>query len=195
MKAAPLTLAAVVTGVLGTMGCLNDHLYMDPGENMGGGGFYGANGAAAMRGDVGTLVGFDNMGRDISFYADDAHVGFSGNVPHQNRFSSVFIDVQIENPGALPIGASLEQQGTAYDQWDVVDDSGAPLGDAAILNVYICPNGEGESGDADHIIVTRTGQESFTFTATSRNPGQNLNVDVAVASEREVAVLQNSMWR
>ena len=175
-----LALPALALALAGTVGCIDDRVYMDPASDFGGG-IFGQNGGAVLRGDVGQLTGLDTVGRDIMFYGEGADVTFSGNVPHQSRpTSSVYIDVAVLNAGRMPIGSSVEQD-VAGDVW--ADDD---VGDAPSLSVYICPNGEGVSGDADHIIVTRTGEQTFEFVATSSIPEQNLDIDLVVAGERDV---------
>jgi len=173
-----IALAALALTLACTVGCIDNRVYMDPVSDFG---LFGSNGGAALRGDVGQLTGLDTIGRDISFYGEGADVTFTGNVPHQTRpTSSVYIDVAVLNAGRMPIGSSVEQD-VAGDVYGAED-----MGDEPSLSVYICPNGEGVSGSADHIIVTRTGEETFEFVATSSVPEQNLDIDLVVAGERDV---------
>jgi len=87
----------------------------------------------------------------------------------------VFVSVQIVNAERLPIGTELRQEGV-IDTWE------AEASPEPALSVYLCPNGEGVSGNADDIFVTRTGPETFEFHATSSVPEQNLDVDVELAA-------------
>jgi hypothetical protein len=182
MPQAP-TLALLSTVAL--VGCVDERFYVDPAQGLDSG---WGNGAAAIRGDVGEVRDIDNLGRDLGFQSDERWVNFSGNVPHQRSSSSVFVQVDIHNAHQLPIGASLRQNGTG-DVYGVDDDAGP------VLSVYICPNGEGVSGHADDIVVTRVGRESFTFVATSSVPEQNLAIDLGVGSAQETAVIEQAMAR
>ena len=173
-----LSTAAVV-------GCVDERYYVDPNQQLDSG---WGNGAAAIRGDVGEVRGIDNLGRDMSFQSDGGWVNFSGNVPHQSSTSSVYVQVDIQNANRLPIGGELRQSGTG-------DVYAEPDGGEPVMSVYICPNGEGVSGNADEIVVRRVGQESFTFVATSSVPEQNLDIDLGVGSDRESGVIEAAMQR
>jgi hypothetical protein len=168
-----------------TIGCINEHHYIDPGQGLDNA---WGSGAAAIRGEVGQVRDIDSLGRDIAFQSDARWVNFSGNVPHQRSQSSVFVQVDIQNAHLLPIGGELHQGGTG-------DVYSATEADGPVLSVYICPNGEGLSGNADDIVVKRVGRESFTFIATSSIPEQNLDIDLGVGSEAEADVLQAELLR
>lgn len=182
----PVTAALLVLSTT-TIGCVSEHLYFDPDQVVDS--ILGiGTGAAAIRGDVGEVAGIDNVGRDIGFQSDAGWVNFSGNVPHQRGHSSVYVQVDIQNAHMLPIGGELHQDGTG-------DVYSATEADGPVLSVYICPNGEGLSGNADDIVVKRVGRESFTFIATSSVPEQNLDIDLGVGSEAEADVLQAELLR
>jgi hypothetical protein len=149
--------------------CMNERTYMDP--YSGGGYGLGANALAALRGNVGELADIDTESPEMWMTREPRVVQFSGNVPHQARpSSSVFLDIRIANAEQLPVGQELRQEGLR-DTWGEEIEGPA-------LDVYVCPNGEGVSGNADDIVVTRTGPDRFTFRAISTNVDQNLDVDL-----------------
>lgn len=179
-----LSILAVLS-TLAVVGCVDERFYVDPGQELDSG---WGNGAAAIRGDVGDVRGIDNLGRGLGYQSDGGWVNISGNVPHQSTSSTVYVQVDIQNANRLPIGGALRQSGTG----DVYAESadGSP-----VMSVYICPNGEGLSGNADEVVVTRIGQESFTFVASSSVPEQNLAVDLGVGNESEANLIREVMSR
>lgn len=154
-------------------GCMSERTYVDSNVlTETGSGMFGATASGFVRGDVGELEDFDSSARDMYLSRDERLIEFTGNVPHQSRgASSVYLDIVIANWERVPVGQELRQQGLA-DPWS------AESGDEPALDVYVCPNGEGVSGNADDIVVTRTGGSSFNFRAISSNPEQNLDVDL-----------------
>lgn len=174
--------AALALTALSTLACMNEHTYVDPASNTAMGDAWelgGGTGIAALRGDVGELTQIDSEARDMWVTRDTNVVEMSGNVPHQARAaSSVWLDIRIANADQLRVGEELRQEGTV-DTWDVSE------ADGPALDVYVCPNGEGVSGNADDIVVTRTGPDTFTFVARSTNPEQNLDVDLDLAASAE----------
>lgn len=178
--------AALLAVAAASVGCLDEHEYVEAFAEFGVG--WGA-GAAALRGDVGQIRGIDNLGQDISYQSGPTWVRFSGDVPHQSRrTSSVYIAVEVQNAHRLPIGGELSQTGTGDLYSD--DTDGTPQ-----LSVYICPNGEGVSGNADEIVVKRIGRASFTFVASSTVPEQNLAVDLGVGSDAESGLIEDEMMQ
>jgi hypothetical protein len=156
-------------------GCVAEREYVDAPENPFA--FGGGEGSAHVDGRVGQLE--DMNGSADSLWVDrvDNDVIFSGNVPHQSRTnSSVYVEVTVRNPDRMRQGEPLQQE-------NLGDDFYALEGDEPAMNVYLCPNGEGESGYAEDVVVTRTGRDTFTFNAIGTNPGQNLdaNVDLVAA--------------
>ena len=168
-----LSLAALSTA------CIGERAYVDPASNAVADDWFGGTGSAALRGDVGELTAIDNRATGMYVTKDTTTqtVEMSGNVPHQARdASSVWLDIRIVNADQLARGQELRQEGTV-DTWS------ATAADGPVLDVYVCPNGEGVSGNADDIVVTRTGPETFTFVARSTNVEQNLNVDLDLATD------------
>jgi hypothetical protein len=174
--AAALSLALVTV----TVGCVNERTYVDPASNaaeMGGWQGYGGTGTASLRGVVGELDGIDNTANDMWVTKETNLLEMSGNVPHQAQAgSSVYLDIRILNGSRLNVGEELRQEG-------VVDTWSEDVGEEPVLEVYVCPNGEGVSGNADDIVVTRTGPETFTFEARSTDTAQNLDVDLDLAAD------------
>jgi hypothetical protein len=171
-----LALPIAALALLSVTACLGERTYMDPYAN--GTGLFAPTspGAAFVRGDVGELTGIDNGSEDLWVTRERGAIAFAGNVPYQRRpGSSVYLDIRIANPEQLPVGQELRQEGLA-------DTFGAEPTDGPVLGVYVCPNGEGISGDADDIVVTRTGPDTFTFRAVSSLPEQNLDVDLDLAT-------------
>lgn len=173
----PVVVAAVALTVVAfsISGCINERTYIDEqstGAEMGWD-TWGGSGLAALRGDVGDLSGpdgIDNTSNNMWVTRDTTYVQMSGDVPHQARpGSSVYLDIVITNPNQMRVGEEVRQQG-------VVDDVYAADGPA--LDVYVCPNGEGISGNADDIVVTKTGRDTFTFEARSTDTAQNLDVNL-----------------
>jgi hypothetical protein len=179
LAASPTSLASALAVLVVTVGCVNERTYVDPESNtatMGGWQGFEGTGTASLRGDVGQLGGIDNSAEDMWVTRDVNVLEMSGNVPHQAQAgSSVFLDIRILNGSRLAVGQELRQEGTV-DTWS------EDVGDEPVLDVYVCPNGEGVSGNADDIVVTRTGPETFTFEARSSNPEQNLDVDLDLAA-------------
>lgn len=54
------------------------------------------------------------------------------------------------------------------------------------LDVYVCPNGAGESGSADDVVLTKLEDGTITVVATAEAPEQNLDLDIDVAPGMEV---------
>jgi hypothetical protein len=164
-------------------GCVNERTYVDADSSAyhddGWDRDLGGTGTAALRGDVGELTALDSHSADMYVVKDERTLELSGSVPHQARpGSSVWLDVRIVNAQQLRLGQELRQEGTV-DTFDV-DETDGPQ-----LDVYVCPNGEGVSGNADDIVVVRTGPETFTFTARSTNVEQNLDIDLDLATAGE----------
>jgi hypothetical protein len=180
----PLSILAVLS-TLAIVGCVDERTYVEPGQELDSG--WGM-GAAAVRGDVGDVRGIDNLSQGMGYQSDGGWVNLSGNVPHQLTDSSVYVQVDIQNANRLPIGGELRQTGVG----DVYTDA---EGGEPVMSVYICPNGEGVSGNADEIVVKRIGPESFTFVATSSVPEQNLAIDLGVGHEREANLIRDVMSR
>ena len=167
----------VIAGLIAaSVGCVNERVYMDPDAMAGWDDLGGGDGLALLRGDVGELRDIDNSTENMWVSQEPNAVDFSGDVPHQAREgSSVYLQVRILNPQRLQPNVELRQQGV-QDAWDDANTQ------EPVLDVYICPNGEGVSGNADDIVVTRTGPNAFRFVATSTNVDQNLNVDLDLQS-------------
>lgn len=181
----PTVLAILATTA--AVGCVDERDYLDPGQMLESG---WGTGTGAIRGDVGEIREIDSFANGLTFQSDPTWVTFSGNVPHQSSSSSVYVSVEIQNANRLQIGNELRQEGTG----DLYSDDGA--GDAAPqLSVYICPNGDGVSGNADEIVVRRIGRESFTFVAKSSIPEQNLDIDLGLGSDAESGIVQTEMAR
>ena len=167
-----LSLAAISTA------CMGERAYVDPASNVMADDWFGGTGSAALRGDVGDLTAIDNRatGMYVTKDATTQTVEMSGNVPHQARdASSVWLDIRIVNADRMRVGEELRQEGVV-DTWDT-DQIDEPA-----LDVYVCPNGEGISGNADDIVVTRTGPDTFIFEARSTDTAQNLDVDLDLAA-------------
>ena len=172
-----LSLAALSTA------CLGEREYVDPASSTVADDWFGGSGTAALRGDVGELTAIDSSAGGMYVTKDAATqtVEMSGNVPYQVRAeSSVWLDIRIVNANQLARGQELRQQGT-------IDTFSATEADGPVLDVYVCPNGEGVSGNADDIVVTRTGPETFTFVAKSTNVEQNLAIDLELATDDALA--------
>lgn len=173
------TLAAASLLVV-TVGCVNERTYVDPESSaaeMGGWQGFDGTGRASLRGDVGELNGIDNTASDMWVTKDATLLEMSGNVPHQAQpASSVYLDIRIVNGDQLAIGEELRQEG-------IVDTWNATEADGPVLDVYVCPNGEGISGNADDIVVTRTGRDTFIFEARSTDTEQNLDVNLDLAAD------------
>ncbi len=178
-----LVAAASLALVTVTAGCVNERTYIDPdasaNEMAGWQGFDGT-GRASLRGTVGELNGIDNTADNMWVNKDTTSLSMSGDVPHQAQAgSSVYLDIYIINREQLAIGEELRQEGT-LDVWAEDTTDQGPM-----LDVYICPNGEGVSGNADDIVVTRTGTDTYIFEARSTDTTQNLDVDLDLAADAE----------
>lgn len=175
-----LAAAASLALVTITVGCVNERTYVDADSNtadMGGWQDYGGTGRASLRGTVGELDGIDNTASDMWVTKDARLLEMSGNVPHQAQVgSSVYLDIRILNGDRLSVGEELRQEG-------VIDTWSEDVGEEPVLEVYVCPNGEGVSGNADDIVVTRTGPDSYIFEARSTDTTQNLDVDLDLAAD------------
>jgi hypothetical protein len=131
-----------------------------------------ANGGGAfVHGSVGRIVDMDS-GSIVDVFRERDAVQFSGDVPHQSLDDTkVFVSVRIANIDALAIGGELEQEGLK-DTWRAMP------ADGAVVDVYLCPNGDGVSGFADFVRLTRTRDSGYALHATSSNAEQNLDVDL-----------------
>lgn len=178
-----LVAAASLALVTVTVGCVNERTYIDPdtaANEMSGWQSFDGTGRASLRGTVGELNGIDNTADNMWVSKDTTSLSMSGDVPHQAQTgSSVFLDILIINREQLAIGEELRQEGTV-DVWAEDTTEQGPM-----LDVYICPNGEGVSGNADDIVVTRTGPDTYIFEARSTDTTQNLDVDLDLAADAE----------
>lgn len=179
-----LVAAASLALVTVTVGCVGERTYMDPeasATGMAGWQGFEGTGTASLRGTVGELDGIDNSANDMWVTKETNMLELSGNVPHQAQAgSSVYLDIVILNGNELEIGEELRQEGVG-DVWS--EEGAASTG--PVLDVYVCPNGEGVSGNADDIVVTRTGPDTYTFEARSTDTQQNLDVDLDLAADDE----------
>lgn len=155
-------------------GCASPYLFPEYGDSIiivdGDWAEGGAVREGIVQGDAGNFRDIDTVAPfSVWSYGegDAQEIGYSADVPVEG--GSVFVDVVIGGPDRLVVNEPLH----------------FPPGVTHIggiwLDVYVCPNGNGESGSADDVVVTRLEDGTISVVATAEEVAQNLDLDVEVA--------------
>jgi hypothetical protein len=134
-------------------------------------GYEGIETEGIVQGDAGHFTGIHTATPfSMTSWSEGSYeeLDYMADVPVEG--GSVFVDVLIGGTERLLVGEPLHFT-EPYQEIDGV-----------WLDVYVCPNGDGASGSADDIVLTRLEDGTVTVVATSQVPAQNLDLDVEVAA-------------